>query len=87
LGICGELAGTPAGAILLMAMGYHVLSMNATHLLRVKWVIRSIKRSDARRILARVMRMDAAEEVTVYLNQEMVRLGLSKAMPARLGSV
>lgn len=86
LGICGELAGTPAGAILLMAMGYHVLSMNATHLLRVKWVIRSIKRSDARRILARVMRMDAAEEVTVYLNQEMVRLGLSKAMPARLGS-
>jgi phosphotransferase system enzyme I (PtsP) len=87
LGICGELAGTPAGAILLMAMGYHVLSMNATHLLRVKWVIRSVKRSDARRILARVMRMDAAEEVTVYLNQEMVRLGLSKAMPARLGSV
>ena len=86
LGICGELAGTPAGAILLMAMGYHVLSMNATHLLRVKWVIRNIKRSDARRILARVMRMDAAEEVTSYLNQEMQRLGLSKVMPARLGT-
>lgn len=86
LGICGELAGTPAGAILLMAMGYHVLSMNATHLLRVKWVIRNIKRSEARRLLARVMRMDTAEEVTRYLNQEMVRLGLSKVMPARLGS-
>jgi phosphotransferase system enzyme I (PtsP) len=83
LGICGELAGTPAGAILLMAMGYHVLSMNATHLLRVKWVIRNIKRSDARRMLARVLRMDTAEEVAPFLNKEMVRLGLSKVMPAR----
>ena len=86
LGICGELAGTAAGAMLLMAMGYHVLSMNATHLLRVKWVIRSIKRSDARRMLARVMRMHTAEEVTPFLNQEMLRLGLGKVMPARLGS-
>ena len=83
LGICGELAGTPAGAILLMAMGYHVLSMNATHLLRVKWVIRNIKRSDARRMLARVLRMDTAEEVTAFLHKDMVRLGLSKVMPAR----
>ncbi|NCF44531.1 MAG: phosphoenolpyruvate--protein phosphotransferase [Proteobacteria bacterium] len=86
LGICGELAGTPAGAMLLMAMGYHVLSMNATHLLRVKWVMRNIKRSDARRMLARVMRMHTAEEVTPFLNQEMLRLGLGKVMPARLGS-
>ncbi len=83
LGICGELAGTPAGAILLMAMGYHVLSMNATHLLRVKWVMRNIKRSDARRMLARVLRMDTAEEVTAFLHKDMIRLGLSKVMPAR----
>ena len=68
---------------MLMAMGYHVLSMNATHLLRVKWVIRNIKRSDARRMLARVLRMDSAEEVAPFLNKEMVRLGLSKVMPAR----
>ena len=83
LGICGELAGTPAGAILLTAMGYHVLSMNATHLLRVKWVIRNIKRSDARRMLARVLQMDTAEEVTAFLHKDMVRLGLGKVMPAR----
>jgi signal transduction protein with GAF and PtsI domain len=52
-------------------------------LLRVKWVIRNIKRSDARRMLARVLRMDTAEEVASFLNKEMVRLGLSKVMPAR----
>ena len=80
LGICGELAGTPTGAVLLMAMGYHVLSMNATHLLKVKWVIRNIKRSDARRILARVLRMDTAEEVEDYVQQQLVNAGLGKVV-------
>jgi phosphotransferase system enzyme I (PtsP) len=80
LGICAELAGTPTGAVLLMAMGYHVLSMNATHLLKVKWVIRNIKRSDARRILARVLRMDTAEEVEDYVQQQLVNAGLGKVV-------
>jgi phosphotransferase system enzyme I (PtsP) len=39
IGCCGEVAGTPIGAILLMAMGYQVLSMNATNLPRVKWTL------------------------------------------------
>jgi hypothetical protein len=34
-------------------------------------------------MLARVLRMDTAEEVASFLNKEMVRLGLSKVMPAR----
>jgi phosphotransferase system enzyme I (PtsP) len=63
-----------------MAMGYHVLSMNATHLLKVKWVIRNIKRSDARRILARVLRMDTAEEVEDYVQQQLVNAGLGKVV-------
>ncbi len=83
LGICGELAGTPTGAVLLMAMGYHVLSMNATHLLKVKWVIRNIKRSDARRILARVLRMDTAEEVEDYVQRQLINAGLGKVVRSK----
>ena len=82
LGICGELAGTPVGAVL-MAMGYHVLSMNATHLPKVKWVIRNIKRRDARRILARVLKMDTAEEVSRYVNRQLMDAGLERAVPFR----
>ncbi|MFT7650963.1 MAG: phosphotransferase system enzyme I (PtsP) [Limisphaerales bacterium] len=81
LGICGELAGTPVGAVLLMAMGYHVLSMNATHLPKVKWVIRNIKRSDARRMLARVLRMDSAAEIESYMHQQLRDAGLEKVLP------
>ena len=83
LGICGELAGTPVGAVLLMAMGYHVLSMNATHLPKVKWVIRNIKRRDARRILARVLKMNTADEVSRYVNRQLIDAGLERVVPSR----
>ena len=81
IGICGELAGTPVGAVLLMAMGYHVLSMNATHLPKVKWVIRNIKRSDARRMLAKVLRMDSSEQIEAFMNQQLREAGLGKVLP------
>jgi phosphotransferase system enzyme I (PtsP) len=55
--ICGEMAGDPAAAVLLMAMGFDVLSMNATQLLKVKWTLRNVKRSQAKAILNDVMMM------------------------------
>lgn len=81
VGICGELAGTPIGAVLLMAMGYHVLSMNATHLPKVKWVIRNIKRSDARRMLARVLRMESTREIETFMYEQLRAQGLEKVLP------
>ena len=82
VGICGELAGTPIGAVLLLAMGYHVLSMNATNLPKVKWVIRNIRRSDARRMLARVLKMSTAEEIQTYMHDQLEAAGLGRAMPS-----
>ena len=81
VGICGEFAGTPMGAVLLMAMGYHVLSMNATHLPKIKWVIRNVKRSDARRMLAKVLRMETADEISAYMTKQLRELGLEKVLP------
>jgi phosphotransferase system enzyme I (PtsP) len=39
--VCGEMAGDPAGALLLLGMGVDALSMSPTSLSRVKLVIRS----------------------------------------------
>ncbi|MCZ6642392.1 MAG: phosphoenolpyruvate--protein phosphotransferase, partial [Gammaproteobacteria bacterium] len=85
IGICGELAGTPVGAVLLMAMGYDVLSMNATNLPKVKWVIRNVKRSDARRMLARVLRMDTAQEIQSYMHGQLIDAGLGRVVPSHHG--
>jgi len=82
VGICGELAGTPVGAVLLMAMGYQVLSMNASNLPKVKWVVRNVKLSDARRMLAKVLRMQTADEIEDYMQRQLVEVGLGRVVPS-----
>ena len=82
LGICGELAGSPVGAVLLMAMGYQVLSMNATNLPKVKWVLRNITRQAARRMLARALRQGTAAEVQSLMRAELLQAGLGRVVPS-----
>ena len=67
-----------------MAMGYHVLSMNAMNLARVKWILRKIKLSDARRMLARVLRMETADEIQAFMAQELMEAGLGRVIPRHL---
>ncbi|SFM61600.1 phosphotransferase system, enzyme I, PtsP [Marinobacter zhejiangensis] len=57
--ICGELAGDPGGAVLLMAMGYDALSMNAASLPKVKSVLRSLSREWAAQLLEDVLLLDS----------------------------
>jgi len=70
LSVCGEMAGDPMGAILLMAMGYDVLSMSSTSLPKVKAVIRNISLSQSQDMLREVMSLSHAETVV----QTMTRL-------------
>ena len=82
--VCGEMAGEPVGAILLMAMGYNKLSMNSHTLLKIKWVIRSITQCDASALLDKVLAFDnpqqVREEVNFYLESRglggLVRAGI-----------
>lgn len=76
--ICGEMASDPGGALLLMSMGYDVLSMNATNLPKVKSAIRGISKVDADELLQRVMSMDDADEIHNLLRSRLRELGLSQ---------
>lgn len=78
VGICGELAGDPGAAILLMAMGYDVLSMNATNLPKVKSVIRSISLEDAKTLLREVMLMINAEQIRQRVDQALRDAGVTR---------
>ncbi|MCP4597451.1 phosphoenolpyruvate--protein phosphotransferase [Neptuniibacter sp.] len=79
--ICGELASEPGGCLLLMAMGYDMLSMNATNLPKVKSTIRSISKEDADELLAEVMSMDDADRIQVLINERLTELGIT--LPAQ----
>jgi phosphotransferase system enzyme I (PtsP) len=83
LGICGEMAGNPAAAILLMAMGYDVLSMNSTNLLTVKWAVRSFELSKAKRMLNKVLKMDNAHQIKTYVDDQMRLAGLGRIVRSR----
>ncbi|WP_440876477.1 phosphoenolpyruvate--protein phosphotransferase [Thalassotalea sp. PLHSN55] len=76
LSICGELASEPAGAILLLAMGYDKLSMNPHNIARIKWVIRHIDFQRAKVILSHALTLSTAKQVHSYLNEQLEHLGL-----------
>lgn len=78
--VCGEMAGNPAGALLLMAMGYDMLSMNATNLPRVKSVIRSISYKQAKALLDEVLEMDNAQIITSTIELTLNRLGQGRML-------
>ncbi len=80
VGICGELAGDPGAAILLMAMGYDVLSMNATNLPKVKSVIRAINLEQAEALLDDVMRLVDAEQVRARIDQMLLETGVNRVV-------
>jgi phosphotransferase system enzyme I (PtsP) len=76
--ICGELAGDPLAAILLLAMGFDVLSMNATSLPRVKKALRSVNREEARELLAEVMALDDGHVIHRRLEAALAERGMEQ---------
>lgn len=56
--ICGEMAGDPLSAILLMAMGFNTLSMSSSNILRVRKAICHVAMSDAEKLLSEVVKMN-----------------------------
>jgi phosphotransferase system, enzyme I, PtsP len=74
--ICGEMSGDPAAAILLIAMGFDMLSVNAPVLPRIKWVIRKFKMNEARKILSEVLTMNSSSEIRRHLDFVLEEAGL-----------
>lgn len=74
--ICGEMAGDPGTAILLMAMGFDALSMSASNLLKVRKAICHVPMQRARELLDRVLAFDRPELIRAAVEQEMTELGL-----------
>ncbi|PAU63001.1 phosphoenolpyruvate--protein phosphotransferase [Pseudomonas indica] len=78
--ICGEMAGDPSAAVLLMAMGFDSLSMNATNLPKVKWLLRQITLGKARELLAQLMNIDNPQVIHSSLHLALRNLGLGRVI-------
>jgi len=78
IGICGELAGDPGASILLLGMGYDVLSMNATSLPKVKKALRNLRLDEAQKLAHEAMAMEHAKDISALLDAFLTDHGMEK---------
>lgn len=74
--ICGEMAGDPRSALLLVAMGYDTLSMSASSLLRVKWVLRKLPKDAMEKLLEQIWTMDNGAVIRSHVDLMLENAGL-----------
>ena len=68
-GMCGEMASDPYAAVILLGMGITELSMSAPSIPRVKEMIRSVTSTQAKELLADVMKMEHGVDIRAYLHK------------------
>jgi phosphotransferase system enzyme I (PtsI) len=71
--MCGEMAGEPVNALVLMGLGVSELSMNGPSIPLVKRVVRAAKASDGRALVERLLALTTADDIEREVRAEMVR--------------
>jgi len=74
VGVCGEMAGEPEYALILVGSGVDTLSMNAFSILRVKRLLRSITYAEARKISKKILGFATAADVEAYITSRVPEL-------------
>jgi len=74
--ICGEMAGDPAAVPLLVASGIDALSMSASDIPRVKWVVRNIGWEHSQTLLAQALALDDPAAIRQMMNLALDQAGL-----------
>ncbi|MFL5273525.1 MAG: phosphoenolpyruvate--protein phosphotransferase [Anaeromyxobacteraceae bacterium] len=70
--MCGEMAGEPIYALVLLGLGLDELSMNGPSIPLVKRVLRAASAADGRRLVDRILELTAADEIEREVRAEMV---------------
>jgi len=69
VGVCGEMAGDPLGALLLLGLGVDSLSVSAIALPWIRRLIRAWSSREAKRLWVHALALDSAEAVRALLGQ------------------
>jgi phosphotransferase system enzyme I (PtsI) len=80
LSVCGEMAGQPLQAVLLVGLGFRELSMAPSSIPRVKEALRAVPASEAEALAARALELSSGSEI-----EALVRDSLKALAPATGG--
>ena len=70
--ICGEMAGDPLYALILLGLGYRVLSMSTMNIPTIKDIIINSSLSDAKALTRKAFDYSRAEEILQFIRREMI---------------
>ncbi|MGN1394697.1 MAG: phosphoenolpyruvate--protein phosphotransferase [Succinivibrionaceae bacterium] len=63
LAMCGEMAGSPLGALLLVSIGYRELSMNMISIPEIKYILRRVNTKELSEVFAKAIKLSSATEI------------------------
>ena len=69
LSVCGEMAGDPISAVVLLGLGYENFSMSASSLLRVKSLMLKVSREMANDLVKQALYLSDGAEVVDYMSK------------------
>jgi phosphotransferase system enzyme I (PtsI) len=72
--VCGEMAGQPLPALMLLGMGFTNFSMNALAIAEIKRIFTRVDYARLRRIVAHLKRFSSRTEIEGYLKTELEKL-------------
>jgi phosphotransferase system enzyme I (PtsI) len=69
LSVCGEMAGQPVEAVLLVGLGFRSLSMAPSAIPRVKEALRAVRAADARSLAERCLNLATCREIEAVVRE------------------
>jgi phosphotransferase system enzyme I (PtsI) len=67
VGMCGEMAGDPYAAVILLGLGLDEYSMSAIGIPTIKRIIRSVTIAEAEELVGTIMEMKSSQEIDQYV--------------------
>lgn len=84
--VCGEMAGSPASALLLLGLGVDSLSMTPSSIPRIKWTIRSFTKRKMRELSNQALKIENEADTHKLLNNALEAAGLNALVCVNLES-
>lgn len=80
IGVCGDMAGDPASAILLVGLEVDSLSMGSPSIPRVKQALRGVTRQRAQELAARAIQLEDPRQIHLLLDTALERASLDTSV-------
>ena len=84
IAVCGEIAGSPLGALMLLSLGYTELSMNYSEMARIGYIVRRINLDDLRALGEQAVKCHHSEDIRQLYIDYASSVGLEKVIQASI---